>query len=144
MSFRKKALAGTLAVSIGVSGYMFSARSHYNLQEVDKDLQRVATCALDKSLVDFVVVDGRRTAEEQLVNIANGKSWIKRSRHQDGKAIDIAALENGKVTYGPEPYYKISDAFYYCSDKLNIPIVWGGEWRVQDLMHIELEKGAYP
>lgn len=144
MSFRKNALAGTLAVCLGVSGYMFSARSHYNLQEVDKDLKRVATCALDKSLVDFVVVDGRRTAEEHLINVANGKSWIKRSRHQDGKAIDIAAIESGSVTYGQAPYYKIADAFYFCSDKLHVPIVWGGEWRVQDLMHFELEKGAYP
>lgn len=102
-------------------------------------MQEVAECALKYTTVDFVVVDGGRSAEEHRNNVAAGRSWIKRSKHQDGLAIDIAAYVNGKITYNPAPYYKIAEAFYYCSDGLKIPITWGGEWRVQDLMHYELK-----
>lgn len=144
MSFRTKAIGAACAVCIGVSGYVFSARSLGNLRETNPALQAVAECALDKTLVDFVVIDGMRTAVEHQKNLENGRSWIRRSRHQDGMAIDVAAYVNGKITYSAEPYYKIADAFYYCSEQLNTPIVWGGEWRAKDLMHFELDRKAYP
>jgi peptidoglycan L-alanyl-D-glutamate endopeptidase CwlK len=143
MSFRTKAL-GVAAVSIGISGYVFSTRSLDNLVQTHPDLQKVSECALSKTLADFVVVDGLRTAQEHLINVRNGKSWIKRSRHQDGKAVDVAAYVDGKITYDWKPYYHIANAFYYCSEQLNIPIVWGGEWKVQDLMHFELKREVYP
>jgi hypothetical protein len=51
---------------------------------------------------------------------------------------------DGKITYAPEPYYKIAAAFYDCSNRLDVPTVWGGTWKVRDLMHIELDRKAYP
>jgi hypothetical protein len=126
------------ALCVAVSGYVFSQRSITNLNEVDPKLQAVATCALQHSPVDFVVVDGGRTPEEHQSNLANGKSWIKRSKHQDGLAIDVAAYIKGKITYDPLPYYDIAKSFKFCSTELNTPITWGGDWRVKDLMHFEL------
>ena len=143
MSFKTKALGSALAVSLGVSGFMFSQRSTENLQDVHRDLRKLTACALDRTTVDFVVVDGRRTMREHLINVSNGRSWVKRSRHVDGLAIDFAAYVGGKITYNSPPYYKISKAFYSCSESLDIPITWGGEWRVRDLMHIELHKSRY-
>lgn len=139
MKLPNKVVAGLCAGCIAISGYVFSARSTQNLHEVDARLQEVAQCALKHSKVDFVVVDGGRTEAEHRNNVAAGRSWIRHSKHQDGLAIDIAALSHGKVTYNPAPYYQISEAFYYCSNGLGIPITWGGEWRVQDLMHYELK-----
>lgn len=139
MGVRTKALGALCAVCVGVSGYVFSARSLSNLNEVSPVLQEVATCALQHTTVDFVVVDGGRTADEHQNNVAAGRSWIKRSKHQDGLAIDVAAYVGGKITYNPAPYYKIAESFYYCSDGLGVPITWGGEWRVKDLMHFELK-----
>ena len=139
MNIRTKALGAVCAVCIGISGYVFSDRSEGNLKEVSPLMQELAQCALQHTTVDFVVVDGGRTAAEHKNNVAAGRSWIGRSKHQDGLAIDIAAYVHGKITYNPAPYYKIAEAFYYCSDGLKIPIVWGGEWRVQDLMHYELK-----
>ena len=144
MSFKTKAIGVACASCIAFSGFVFSTRSTDNLLETHPDLQRLAACALRHSPVDFVVVDGGRTAAEHKKNLENGKSWIKRSRHQDGKAIDYAAYLGGKITYDQKPYNQIAGAFYYCSQTLNIPIVWGGEWRAQDLMHIELKKEYYP
>lgn len=138
MTLKNRAIATACTVCVVASGYVFSQRSMHNLVETDDRLQKLSACALQKSPVDFVIVDGLRTEQEHRANVANGKSWIGRSRHQDGLAIDFAALDGGKITYQPGPYYKIADAYYYCSGALGIPITWGGEWRVKDLMHIEL------
>lgn len=144
MSTKIKAISAACAVCVAVSGYVFSQRSADNLTETRIELQQLSHCALSRSPVDYVVIDGGRTAAEHKKNLENGKSWIKRSRHQDGAAIDVAAFVDGKITYDPEPYYQIAGAYYLCSDNLKIPIVWGGEWRAQDLMHIELDRRFYP
>lgn len=144
MSFRTKALGVVCAACIAASGYVFSQRSAGNLAETHPDLQKLAACALPRSPSDFVIVDGLRSAAEHKENLAKGVSWIKRSRHQDGMAIDVAAYVNGKITYDHEPYYGIAGAFYFCGEKLDIPIISGGEWHVQDLMHIELDRRRYP
>jgi peptidoglycan L-alanyl-D-glutamate endopeptidase CwlK len=138
MGFRTKAAAAVCTICVAASGFVFSTRSLDNLSEVDQRLQIVADCALSKSSVDFVVIDGGRTAAEHASNLANGTSWIKRSKHQDGLAIDIAAYVDGQITYAPEPYYKINQAFTYCSALHNVPLTWGGTWRARDLMHFEL------
>lgn len=137
-STSKTTLGAICALCVAVSGYVFSERSKTNLSEVNPKLQAVATCALQHTPVDFVVIDGGRTPEEHKNNLAKGKSWIKRSKHQDGLAIDVAAYMNGKITYDPLPYYDIAKAFKFCSVQLDTPIIWGGDWRVKDLMHFEL------
>lgn len=139
-----KVISVACAACVVVSGYVFSQRSILNLSEVDPALYAVSECAIRRTTVDFVVVDGGRTAAEHKINVANGKSWTKRSRHQDGKAIDFAAFVNKKITYETKYYAPIADAFAACSLELNVPIVWGGEWKVQDLMHIELDRKRYP
>lgn len=139
MKTSQKLIGAIAAGCVVLSGYVFSIRSLDNLKEVDVKLQAVAQCALNHSEVDFVVIDGGRTEAEHKNNLASGRSWIKRSKHQDGLAIDIAAFYKGRISYQPDLYYKISKAFYFCSDKLQTPIVWGGEWGVKDLMHYELD-----
>ena len=141
---KNKIITGITCVCLIASGFIFSQRSKNNLSEVHEHLQALTHCALASSKVDFIVIDGLRTAEEHQENLRNGKSWTKRSRHQDGLAVDVAAYVDGKVTYDPQPYHKISEAFYLCSKHMNIPLTWGGEWRVKDLMHFELNRTAYP
>ena len=144
MSLRTRAVGVACAVCVAASGYIFSQRSILNLDEVRPPLRAVAECAIRSTPVDFVVIDGGRTAAEHKINVAKGKSWTKRSRHQDGAAIDFAAMIDGKITYDPAPYHQVAAAFYDCSTRLNVPIVWGGMWKVRDLMHIELDRKAYP
>lgn len=144
MSFRTKAVGIVCTVCIAASGYVFSQRSILNLQETRVEMQQVAECAIRHTPVDFVVIDGGRTAEEHKINVSNGKSWTTRSRHQDGAAIDVAAWVEGRITYVNEYYVVIAASFKACSAKLNIPIVWGGDWRVRDDMHFELDRRFYP
>lgn len=144
MSFRARAIGVVCTACVAASGYVFSQRSILNLDEVRPPLQQLAECAIRRTPIDFVVVDGGRTAAEHKINVANGKSWTKRSRHQDGAAIDFAAFVDKKVTYEPEYYGPIAEAFASCSYELKIPIVWGGEWKYKDMMHIELDRKVYP
>lgn len=138
MTSSAKVLGAVCAVCVAASGFVYGTRSQTNLAEVRPELRAVAHCALSRSPVDFVVVDGGRTPEEHKNNVAAGRSWIKRSKHQDGLAIDVAAYVNGKITYDPAPYQHINAAFQSCSYSLSTPITWGGDWRVRDLMHFEL------
>jgi len=138
--------AGAAIGIIILSTFGYSQRSILNLQEVREPLQIISECAVREvpPPIKFIVVDGGRTISEQKTNVANGKSWTLRSRHLEGAAIDFAATIDGKVTYDPAPYYTIAEAFNKCSLKHRILIIWGGVWKVRGLMHIELDRKAYP
>ena len=139
---------GTAAIGVLIlSTFAYSQRSITNINEVREPLQAVTVCArLElKEPLGFIVVDGGRTLEEHKINVANGKSWIKRSRHQDGAAIDFAATVGGKITYDLQYYYPIVDAFKTCSARFKVPIISGIDWKKKiDAMHIELDRRVYP
>jgi len=136
----RAATLATASAAIIYSGFAFSQRSLNTLAPTSPRIQAVAHCAIKRTKVDFVVYHGFRTEEEQRSMIARGVSWVNRSRHQDGEAIDVMALVGGKGTWEPEPYYEIAKAFYSCGNDLGIPITWGGEWKVKDLVHFEEKK----
>jgi len=130
----------TVAAATIYSGFVFSERSLKTLEYVNPQMQAVADCAIQRTKIDFVVYHGLRSEEEQRTMIARGVSWVNRSRHQDGDAIDVMALVNGKGTWDSSPYHEIAKAFYSCGDDLGTPVTWGGEWRVKDLVHFELKR----
>lgn len=137
--------AATTAAMI-LSVFAYSQRSITNLNEVREPLQIVTVCAkmrLEPPL-GMIIIDGGRTLEEHKINVANGRSWIKRSRHQDGAAIDFAAMVNGKITYDLQYYDPIVKWFKFCSEKHQVPIISGCDWKVKDCAHIELDKRFYP
>lgn len=130
--------AATATAAIVYSGFTFSQRSLDTLYPTSPRIQAVAHCAIKRTTVDFVVYHGLRSEEEQRSMIAKGVSWVNRSRHQDGEAIDVMALDkNGRGTWKEEYYPPIAEAFYSCGEELGIPITWGGEWMVRDLVHFE-------
>lgn len=139
MNVRTRALGVLCVGCVAASGYVFSTRSAETLAPVSPALQNVATCALQHSSVDFVVYHGFRTDAEQRGFLAAGVTWVNRSRHQDGKAIDVMAMDPAtkKGTWDPVFYEHIAKVFYFCGAKLGVDITWGGEWRVQDLVHFE-------
>src|SRR3972149_5075738 len=126
--------------------FKFSSRSLRNL-DVHKDLQKVAHLALKLSPVDFIVVDGGRTIEEQRHYVRTGKSKTMKSRHLGGFAFDYVALDPQTKT----PSYKIplmravADACKEAGRQLNVPVEWGGDWKgFVDTPHIQLSKAKYP
>ncbi|TXH10056.1 MAG: M15 family peptidase [Spirochaetes bacterium] len=125
--------------------FRFSKRSLSNLEGVHPDLVAVAKMALGLSPVDFVVIDGLRTIEEQKILVAKGKSRTLDSRHLTGHAIDVAAYVNNGISWDFAPYEQIAAAFEIASGRLKVPLVCGINWAsFVDAGHFELDRGAYP
>lgn len=144
-NFRKVGLTAGVVAAVS-SGFVFSERSKRHLYEVCPPLIQVAECAIKRTTVDFMIIDGLRTAEEHAENLRKGVSWAKRSLHQDGLAIDFAVWKNGHISWDVEDFKTVYETgFKPCSDELSIPIIWGGHWRVGDFGHIELKnRVCYP
>ena len=141
-----RAAAAAAVVGAGIyGGFELSQRSLDTLHYVSPEMQEVTQCAskqpitLNGKQVTFVVYHGLRSEEEQRTMLARGVSWVNRSRHQDGHAVDVMAVVDGKSTWEHPPYYEIARAFYKCGEKLGKPITWGGEWHVKDMVHFELK-----
>lgn len=128
--------------------FKFSQRSLNNLKGVHPDLVRVCHAALKLTKVDFGILDGLRTFDEQRKNVAAGKSWTLQSRHITGHAIDFGVFVDGKYLNGDTPeeyelYEQVAEAFKVAALKEKVPIIWGGDWKQRDGCHIELDKRKY-
>lgn len=117
----------------------FDHRSEARLKGVQPGLVRVAKAALISSSVSFIVTDGLRSNERQAYLFASGKSRTLRSKHLLGRAIDVAAVVDGRVSWDFSHYEQIALAFKREAALLGIPIVWGGDWpKYRDGPHFEL------
>ena len=110
--------------------FQFSRRSLRNLDGVHHDLVAVANEALSISGKDFVVIDGLRTIQEQRLLVKKGKSQNLKSRHLTGHAIDIVPYP---ISWDFDDFYPLGNAFIQACQNLNVPLRWGGNWRVHDL-----------
>ena len=125
--------------------FRFSSRSLRNLEGVHPDLVAVAHRALEITEIDFLVTEGLRTREKQIELVRAGASRTTRSRHLTGHAIDIAACVAGEVRWDWPLYEELSRAFKQAAAELNVPIVWGGDWKTfRDGPHYELSRMEYP
>lgn len=121
--------------------HRFSERSNSKLEGVDERLIRVATLALQLSPVDFGITEGVRTLERQKELVKAGASRTLRSKHLEGKAIDVVAYVGGKVAWDWPLYEKIAKAFRQAADELGVKITWGGSWATfKDGPHFQLEE----
>ena len=71
--------------------YKLSKRSLARLEGVDEKMIRVVKTAITFSTVDFGVIQGLRTIEEQRELVAKGASQTMKSKHLDGLAVDLMA-----------------------------------------------------
>lgn len=127
-----------------VGRFRFSARSLRNLKGVHPDLVRVAMRALEITDLDFGVTEGLRTEARQRELVAAGASRTMNSRHLTGHAIDVVALIGGEVRWDWPLYARLALHFKAAAAELQVPIVWGGDWRFKDGPHYELSRKHYP
>lgn len=122
-----------------MSDHYFSERSNSKLEGVDERLIRVATLALQLSPIDFGITEGVRTLERQKQLVKAGASRTLKSKHLEGKAIDVVAYVGGKVAWDWPLYEKIAKAFKQAAAELDVNIKWGGDWTTfKDGPHFEL------
>lgn len=125
--------------------FALGPRSLARLERVHPDLVRVVKEAIVESPVDFTVIQGLRTLDEQKAFVDAGKSQTMHSRHLTGHAVDLGAWVNGEVSWDAEHYPRIATAVVGTGQRLGVPIIWGGAWRtLKDLVHFELDRKVYP
>lgn len=120
--------------------FKFSKKSLEKLEGVHPKLRMVVERALSLSEVDFGISEGVRSLERQKQLVADKKSFTMRSYHLTGKAVDVYAFQDGKVTWAWVPYVQIAKAFKQAAKELNIKITWGGDWEFKDGVHFQLEE----
>lgn len=124
--------------------YKLGSRSLSRLVGVHPDLIKVVEHAITISETDFTVLEGVRTPERQKVLVAAGASWTMNSRHITGHAVDLGAWVDDRVDWSWPLYAKIAAAMKNAAKDLDIPIVWGGDWKQKDGPHFELDRKVYP
>lgn len=89
--------------------------------------------------IPVIIIDTVRTLNEQEENVRRGVSWTMKSKHLEGRAIDIAPYEEWRQ-YGAD---KISwDPLNPSWSRLGaigeaLGLTWGGRWKKRDLGHFE-------
>ncbi len=124
--------------------FVLGSVSKNNLKGVHPDLVKVVERAISLTTVDFRVIEGLRSKQRQVELVNKGASKTLNSRHITGHAVDVAALVGGTIRWDWPLYDKIAKAFKQAAKELNIPIVWGGDWKTfKDGPHFELDKSVY-
>lgn len=118
---------------------MLNERSKTRLIGVREDLVEVVQLAADRTHIPFIITEGLRTTQRQAELVARGASQTMNSKHITGRAIDVAAVIDGKVSWHYPYYVEISKVFKEAASDLGIRIRWGGDWKTfKDGPHYEL------
>jgi peptidoglycan L-alanyl-D-glutamate endopeptidase CwlK len=108
--------------------FKLSQRSLDKLEGVDKRLQRVVHYAIGVSKIDFGVICGLRTLEEQKELVAKGASQTLKSKHLDGQAVDLMAYIGSRASWELNLYDDIADAMREGALKEGVALRWGAAW----------------
>ncbi len=127
-----------------------SQKSLAKLAGAHPDLEKVIRRAAALSPLDFTVLEVTRTLGRQKQLVATGASKTMKSRHLPGKdgksrAVDIAPLDGGQVSWSWPLYNKLAPVIKQAAKDVGVPIEWGGDWRTfKDGPHWQLSWKDYP
>ena len=117
--------------------YKLSQRSLDRLDGVKPELVDVVKRAIELTTIDFGVVQGLRTEEEQKALVEKGASKTMKSKHLTGNAVDLMAYIGGRGCWELNVYDEIADAMKAAAIELGVSIRWGAAWTVSDLREWE-------
>ena len=113
--------------------YQLSQRSLDKLEGVDERLVKIVCRAIELTDVDFGVIQGLRTEEEQKALVAKGASKTMKSKHLEGKAVDLMAYVEGRGCWELSVYDNIADAMQQAATEEGVQIRWGAAWNIADI-----------
>lgn len=142
----------------GYSGDMLTSHlhnGHINIKNADRNwkkmnsefVQRLLTVykvMSDQYGYDMVLLEGYRSPERQArllkqgSHVTNAGSY--KSYHQFGLAADSAFIRNGKIVISEKDPWAMQGYKLYGKVAKSAGLVWGGDWRMMDLGHVELRK----
>lgn len=121
---------------------MLDPRSEKNLLGVHPNLVRLVRALSEKK--NFIVTEGLRDFSRQKKLYAEGRSKTLASKHlvqRDGycHAVDLAMVEDGKISWSPAPYCELAYEAKKIAEELGVKIKWGGDFtNFFDGPHFEL------
>lgn len=113
--------------------FKLSNRSLDRLQGVDPDLVRVVEIAIQETKIDFGVIEGLRTEEKQRQLVESGASQTMKSKHLEGRAVDLMAYIGSRGSWELNVYDEIADAMKYGASEVGVPVRWGAAWHISDI-----------
>jgi peptidoglycan L-alanyl-D-glutamate endopeptidase CwlK len=113
--------------------FKLSQRSLDKLEGVHPDMVKCVKSAIEYTKVDFGVICGMRTEEEQKELVAKGASKTMRSKHLTGHAVDLMASLGSRASWELNLYDDIADAMAQASKEHNVPIKWGAAWSIGNI-----------
>ena len=123
--------------------YKLGTRSLQSLSGVHPDMVAVVKKAIEITEVDFTVIEGIRNVSRQRELYKAGKSTTMNSRHITGHAVDMVPWPVDWEDL--ERFETMAKAMKSAAEELEIPIVWGGDWKsFYDAPHFELDRKEYP
>ena len=117
--------------------FKLSQRSIDKMDGVDKSLVDVVKRAIELTKIDFGVIYGMRTIQEQENLVAAGKSQTMKSKHLVGRAVDLMAYVDGKGCWELNVYDDLCDAMKEAAKELGVAIKWGAAWSECDIRTYE-------
>lgn len=107
------------------------------LEDLDERFKPFAVRLLAEAAyqgIELAVICTRRTEQEHAANVAKGVSWVKRSKHCDGLAIDVCPIRLLREKFWA-PASPLWEELGDLGEILGMR--WGGRWRQRDLGHFE-------
>ena len=114
-------------------GFSLSSRSLKKLEGVDETLVEVVKEAINLTKVDFGVTFGMRTLEEQQKLYDSGRSQTMKSKHLDGRAVDLVAYFGSDISWELNVYDDICDAMAEAARRHTLAVKWGAAWSEGDI-----------
>ena len=113
--------------------FKLSSRSEAKLEGLDPRLVAVVKAAIHVSKIDFGVICGMRTVEEQRELVEKGASQTMKSKHLQGYAVDLMAYIGSRGSWELNLYDDIADAMAEAAREIDVPIRWGAAWNVPNI-----------
>lgn len=118
----------------------FSERSELQLKTCCKELQDICNEAIKE--MDFTVICGHRGEKEQNEAFERGASKLKypNSKHNSNPSIAVDIAPYPIKWTDKKRFIELSKIMKRIAKEKNIELVWGGDWKMQDLVHFEIKK----
>ena len=104
---------------------------------VEPELKEVVYEAIKVTKIDFGVIEGLRTEEKQKQLVESGASQTMKSKHLEGRAVDLMAYIGGRGSWELNVYDEIADAMKEAAIKVDVAVRWGAAWTVTDIREWE-------
>ncbi len=89
--------------------------------------------------IHVMIIDTLRTPAEHQANLLAGVSWVTRSKHLDGLAIDICPFDVWQLDGPDKLQWDASNPIWQKIGVLGeaLGLRWGGRWTQRDCSHFE-------